>query len=1012
MARLSGDIVPSTLLELLHSTVPGRARFRVRGLYRTPAVAAHLEQRLGREAAVRQRQANPLTGTLLVAFDPGLPLAQLRDWILEALHERFQPGPPTAEASAPPRLRGGRRSRENAELRAIRRLAGQAAEQPTGAWHTWEAAALIRHFGTVPGAGLSDAAAAERLQRYGPNLLAEAVPRSALAMLLAQFRSLPVLLLAGSAGLSAVTGGLVDAGAIVVVLLANALIGFLTERQAERIISTLTRTVLQPNAVRRDGRRVERRPEEIVPGDLVELQPGSYVPGDGRVVEAAQLSIDESSLTGESLPVAKTSAALAEARVPLSDRRNMGYMGTTVTGGSGLLLVTATGDYTEIGRIQSLIGEAQAPETPMQKQLAHLGNRLVLLSGAICAAVFATGLVRGLGLLPMLKAAVSLAVAAVPEGLPTVATTTLALGISDMRKHRVLVRKLSAVETLGSVQVICLDKTGTLTCNRMSVVEVGTGGDGAVDVRQLEPSRNLRWLLQIAALCNESTLEGPPGAPTLRGSATENALLALALDGGIDVPGLRAKRPVLAVNYRSQSRLFMSTLHRGAAGRQLLAVKGNPPEVLALCGSYLRDGRRCPLGDDTRQDILAANEGMAGRALRVLGFAYGFTREESWNADDGQALVWLGLAGMADPLRDGAVEVIRRFHEAGVETVMITGDQSATAKAIGTRLDLSGSGPPLSILDSAALDRLEPDVLAGLTRRTHAFARVSPAQKLQIVQALQRAGRVVAMTGDGINDGPALKCADVGVAMGRGGTDVARSVADVVLEEDELETMLTAIGHGRTIYANIRKAVHYLLSTNLSEIELMFFSIAAGLGQPLTPLQLLWLNLATDVAPALALAVEAPEPGVLNQPPRDPGEPIVGRADLRRAARESLLLTAGAAAALGYGRLRYGLGPQASTLAFTTLSLAQIAHAWTCRSAVRDWPGAGDLPRNRTLELTLAGTGAAQLACPLLPPLRGLLQLAPLGLVDLAVVAGGVALPLIVNQLAKPAPRRPPHSPG
>lgn len=1006
-----------TLLELLHSTVPGRARFRVRGLYRTPAVAAHLEQRLGREAAVRQRQANPLTGTLLVAFDPGLSLDQLRGWILEALHELFHSERPTAMVAAaatrPASSWGGRRSRESAELRAIRRLAGHAAEQPASAWHTWEAEAVIRHFGTARGTGLSSAMAAERLKRYGPNLLAEAVPRSSLAMLLAQFRSLPMLLLAGSAGLSAFTGGLVDAGAIVAVMLANALIGFLTERQAERIISTLTRTVLLPNAVRRDGRCVERRPEEIVPGDLVELQPGSYVPGDGRVIEAAQLSIDESCLTGESLPVAKTSATLEDAGVPLSDRRNMGYMGTTVTGGSGVLLVTATGNYTEIGRIQSLIGEAQAPETPMQKQLSHLGNRLVLLSGAICAAVFATGLMRGYGLLPMLKAAISLAVAAVPEGLPTVATTTLALGISDMRKHRVLVRKLAAVETLGSVQVICLDKTGTLTCNRMSVVEVSTGGDGAVDVRQLESSRHLRRLLQVAALCNESTLEGPPGAPTLHGSATENALLALALDGGIDVPGLRAKRPVLAVNYRSQSRLFMSTLHRGAAGRRLLAVKGNPPEVLALCGSYLRDGRRCPLGDDTRQDILAANEGMAGRALRVLGFAYGFTREENWSAaDDGQELVWLGLAGMADPLRDGAVEVIRRFHEAGVETVMITGDQSATAKAIGTRLDLSGDGRPLSILDSAALDRLEPDVLAGLTRRTHAFARVSPAQKLQIVQALQRAGRVVAMTGDGINDGPALKCADVGVAMGRGGTDVARGVADVVLEEDELDTMLTAIGRGRTIYANIRKSVHYLLSTNLSEIELMFFSIAVGLGQPLTPLQLLWINLATDVAPALALAVEAPEPDVLSRPPRDPGEPIVGCADLRRAARESLLLTAGATAALGYGRLRYGLGPQASTLAFTTLSLAQIAHAWTCRSAARDWPGADDLPRNRTLELTLAGTGAAQLASLFFPPLRSLLRLAPLGLADLAVVAGGVAVPFVVNQLAKPAPRRPPRSPG
>lgn len=1009
----------SSLLELAHATVPGRARFKVRGLYRNPAVAMHLEQRLERKAAIRQKRASPLTGALLVAYDPIFPLEEVRGWILDALHECFQSGQPTpivtaaAAAAARPAWSGdGKRAREKTELHIVRRPASDTQEQAAGAWHTWEVEAVIQHLVSDPAAGLSRSEASERLKRYGPNVLAEAVPRSALAMFLAQFTSLPVLLLGGSAVLSAATGGLADAGAILLVIITNAVIGFFTERQAERIISTLTRSVLQANVVRRDGLLVEVHPEEIVPGDLVELQPGSYVPADGRVIEAAQLSLDESCLTGESLPVGKTSARIDDDNAPLSDRGNMSYMGTIVAGGSGRLLVTATGNHTEIGRIQSLIGEAKAPETPMQRQLSLLSNRLVLLSGAICASVFVTGLLRGYGLLQMLKSAISLAVAAVPEGLPTVATTTLALGISDMRKHKVLVRKLEAVETLGSVQVICLDKTGTLTCNRMSVVEVCTGSDGAVGVRQVKQTRNLRRLLQVAALCNESIMEGPLGARVLRGSATENALLMIALEGGIDVLTLRANRPMLAVSYRSQSRLFMSTLHRGAAGWRLVAVKGNPPEVLALCSSYLRDGRRCSLSEDARQDILNENEQLAARALRVLGFAYGFTKEANWDANNDQPLIWLGLMGMADPVRDGVAEVIREFHRAGIETVMITGDQSATAMAIGTQLDLSGGGQPLSILDSAALDRLEPDVLSGLTQHTHAFARVSPAQKLQIVQALQRAGKVVAMTGDGINDGPALKCADVGVAMGQAGTDVARGVADVVLEEDELDTILTAISRGRTIYTNIRKSVHYLLSTNLSEIELMFFSIAAGLGLPLTPLQLLWINLATDVAPALALAVEPPEPDVLSRPPRDPTEPIVTKGDLWRAARESLVMTAGSAVALGYGRLRYGPGPQASTLAFTTLSLSQIAHAWNCRSLSRAWPGVGSLLRNPAVELTTVGTAAAQIACLFVPRLRSLLGLAPIRLTDLTVVAGGVAVPFVVNQLAKATSHQPPHSQG
>jgi Ca2+-transporting ATPase len=725
-------------------------------------------------------------------------------------------------------------------------------------------------------------------------------------------------------------------------------------------------------------------------------------------------------LTGESLPVHKTTAPVTGTDVPLADRVNMVYMGTLVTGGQGVAVVVATGRSTEIGKIQALAGEAQTPKTPMERQLAQMGTSLVLLSGAVCGLVFGIGVVRGYGWLAMLKSAISLAVAAVPEGLPTVATTTLALGIRTMRRHRVLIRRLDAVETLGCVQTVCLDKTGTLTVNRMSVVAVYAGmrgiriadGHFLANNTRIDPQscEELTKLAQVCVLCSETVIEQRAGAPVLHGSATETALILMAITTGIEVMRLKADFPTIQVTLRAEDRNYMRTVHRipsggdgngGAVSTPLfVAVKGSPAEVLAMCEWHLKDGRQIPLADEDRGRIEVENERMAGAALRILGCAYRYVEPGSPNSHLRNGLTWLGLVGMADPVRTGVKDVIAKFHRAGIDTVMITGDQSPTAFAIGKELALSRNGP-LQILDSTHLTDIDPEVIKALAQKVQVFARVSPAHKLQIVQALQQAGRVVAMTGDGVNDGPALKAADIGIAMGTTGTDVAREVADVVLEDDNLDTMVVAISEGRTIYRNIRKAVHFLLATNMSEIIVTFTAISAGLGQPLTAMQLLWINLISDIFPGLALAMEPPEPDVLRQPPRNPADPILSPADLRRIGMESAVISAGALGAYGYGLRRYGMGPRASTLAFTTLTIGELLNALTARSERHSVFHETALPPNPYLTTALLGSFGLQALTFFVPWLRNLLGLTPMTPLDGLVIGGSAALTFLVNEVSK-----------
>jgi Ca2+-transporting ATPase len=1026
----------------VHVGCRDRVRLEVRGLYQMPLLRRRLERALAEVSGVARVSASTATGRLLVCFAAPMTLPRLVMLVDGLLGEPLQPRPRRRV------LRGYPQSRALAAFTAVLRGLGRVVVRPLAqplrqpaagvlagaapaarhreleaqrirAWFAMALADVEQALATTTDTGLTAEAVGERLRRFGHNALMAAETRSNIAIFVSQFNSLPVGLLAVSAGVAVATGGLLDAGVILGVVMINGVIGFVTERQAERTIESLTQTGARSVKALRGGETVTVPVEEIVPGDVLLLAPGDYIAADVRLLRAHRLSVDESALTGESMPVSKDQDFVAKEDTPLGDRRNMAYMGTHVTGGNGRGLVVATAAATELGQIQTMVGEAESPETPMQKQLGRMGTQLALLSGGVCAGVFAVGVLRGYAWLEMLKASVSLAVAAVPEGLPAVATTTLAMGINDMRGRNVAVRHLDAVETLGSVQVFCMDKTGTLTMNRMAVVAVYGGGerykvasheftddDGhAVDPLARE---ELVRLMQVVSLCSEAEIKGVPGKWRYEGSPTENALVELAVEAGVDVPALRAERPRLKTRYRAEGRPYMSSLHPYKGDKHLLAVKGSPDEVLALCTTMLRDGKKVRLTKAMRAEITNENQRMAGQALRVLGAAYRELDEGQMPDKTGQ-LCWLGLAGMADPMRPGMDRLIAEYHQAGIETIMITGDQSATAYAIGKELGLSGD-KPLQVLESNKLEEMDPELLAGLVRNVHVFARVSPAHKLKIVRALQEAGMVVAMTGDGINDGPALKAADIGVAMGESGTNVAREVSDVVLEDDNLHTMTIAVAQGRTIYNNIRKMIHFMVSTNLTEIEVMLAGVMLGWGEAMNPMQLLWINLVTDIFPGLALAMEPAEPDIMDRPPRDPEEPIITREDLRRMAFESGTIGLGTAGAFIYGMRKYGLGPAPSTLAFNTLVMNELTHALSSRSRYRNVFGGEKLAPNKHLTRAVLGMAALQVVVSVVPGARRLLGTVPLGWMDLAAIGAGVILPLIVNEATKPAYRGPEHA--
>jgi Ca2+-transporting ATPase len=876
-----------------------------------------------------------------------------------------------------------------------------------------DADAVIAEVRSRP-SGLSELEAKQRLAEIGANAIVKLHGRTPLEILLGQFDSLPIALLAVGALLSIVTGGVLDAAIILGVIGLNGVIGFLAETRAEETISSLNESRAPVSRVWRDDAEREIPGEELVPGDVIELRRDGLVPADGRVVAANRLTVNEALLTGESAPVVKGTNILAPQTAAVADRHNMVFRGTVVTGGTGRAVIVATGGDSELGRVQSLLGSTERPPTPLERQLNALSRQLVLASVAACGLFAVIGLVQGFQLLALLKTVISLAIAAVPEGLPTLATTTLALAVQDLRRRRVIIRRLGAVEGLAAVNIVCFDKTGTLTLNEMSVVRLywnnsrarltneqfRTNSGSVVDC---QADRGLARLLELAVLCNDAG-----SADTLvhngNGSATELALIGAAMLSGLDVQAIRARYPRQATVQRSDDRRYMLTVHGAQDRRKLVAIKGDPSEVLDLCRHQLRGGAVTPLMDVDRRAIEGENYAMAHDALRVLGFAYRSIGVEDRGTRIEPDFIWVGLAGMADPIRRGAPSLIAALRRAGVTSIMLTGDQRATAAAIAAELGLL-TEERANIVEGNQIDEFgaELEVEGELPR---VFARVTPVQKLQLVRKLQNAGRVVAMIGDGVNDTPPLRAADIGIAPGRSGVEAALGVADVVLLEDDLTSLNDAVERGRTVATNIRKAIRYLVATNLSEIIFMLAAAAAGRAHPLSPIQLLWINLLSDVLPALALAMEPATTDLMTRPPRDPEEPVIPAAELGSLARDASLIAASAFAAQAAAARLSGSGQSRQTVGFSSLVAAQLFYAFACRSRRSSVFSDPRLPANPWLLGSIGASFAAQAAVLFIPGLRNLFG-PPLSVADFAISVAAGAVPLLAIDILRGATSRP-----
>ncbi len=997
------------MVTAIHTHIEGRGRYKVDGLFQSEECKTFLELRLSRYNGIDKVSGSTLTGNILVCFNSENTHTGIQELIREALKEAEDICLPDKHLS---KQESGITTDEKASFRQMIKNLFFSPEEMNNPWHLMDTSSVLAQLETNPETGLFPDQVIERLKRYGPNTLPVSQPRSGLEILWDQLNSLPVYLLAAASGVSILTGGFIDAVVIAGVVAANALIGYFTESHAEKTIHSLKTLVMPSARVIRNGEQEDIKSDGIVKGDVVVLKPGMSVPADCRIIAADYLTIDESILTGESLPVHKKTASLKGDHIALADRVNMAFMGTLVIGGQGLAVVVATGQRTEVGQLQLMLGDISSPETPIERQLGHLGDQLVIMCAVVCGIVFLMGFMQGFAILQMLRMAISLAAAAVPEGLPAAATINFALGIKRMQRHGVLIRKLQAVETLGALQTICMDKTGTITQNRMTVQKIYSGhlcvnviknkfksGPKVVVPINLE---EFRRLFNICVLCNEAMTDAYElcDIESICSSPTENALVCVAQDAGMDVFAVRKNHKLLKVSQRSDSRLFMSTLHERSDGKKIFSIKGSPPEVLAMCKWQMIAGELVPLTQESLLEIETENERMAGEALRVLGFAWKEMENISHTNNHEDGLIWAGIIGMSDPVRDGVGELIKVFHHAGIDTVMITGDQHSTAQAVAEQLNIAREGP-LEILDSSTLNAFKPEVLKAVAKRVHVYSRVSPAHKLRIVQALQSAGKTVGMTGDGINDGPALKAADIGIAMGRSGTETAREVADVVLEEDNLETLIIAVRDGRTIHINVRKSVHFFLSTNLSEIMIMFFSIALRIGVPLNVMQLLWINIVSDIFPGLALSMEEPEADVMEFPPRDPQAGLFSSTDYKQMLLESADITLGAMAAYGFGIARYGMGARAGGLAFQSLTLGQLLHAVSCRSSHSSIFEGKRPPSNPWLNAALGVSLGAQALSMFFPPLRNFLGVPRLGLPDILVIGVTSVLSLLINELIK-----------
>ncbi len=947
-------------------------------------------------------------------------------------------------------------------------------------WYALKAEEVLHHL-EVRNEGLSSAEAEKRLQQYGQNQLREAPRPGFLALLWAQLNNFVVILLIVASVISALLGDYVEAAAIMAIVVLNSVLGIVQEQRAEQALAALKKLAAPDAQVLRDGARGSVPAYNLVPGDIVFLEAGNFIPADLRLLEAINLRVEEASLTGESLPVQKNAATVLEKNVPLGDRKNTAFMGTVVNYGRGRGVVTSTGMHTQLGLIATMLQNVDTEETPLQRRLDQLGRSLSIGSLILVAVVFVVALINQTNIGDLFTSplryfaefsreitevfiiAISLAIAAVPEGLPAVVTISLALGMREMIQRHALIRKLSSVETLGSATVICSDKTGTLTQNEMTVTRVwadnqfihvtGTGYapngefqiDGTkVNVTQYPAILSTLWL---GLLNNDSLLETTgenESSQTYRivGDPTEGSLLVAAAKAGAVHLDIKEAYPRENEVPFDSERKRMITIHNVVdpqphdlspfsdekhKGWDVIAVKGAPDIVLDLCTQYQgMDNTPHPMTQEAKDRILAANDAMTKDALRVIGLAYRLEKDvpddpEKIKADELEKnLVFVGLTGMIDPPRTEVKPALEHARHAGIRTVMITGDFPNTAKAIAEAIGLLRPGK--KVMTGAQLDELNDDQLKNIIEDTDVFARVSPEHKMRIVDALQANDEIVAMTGDGVNDAPAIKRADIGVAMGITGTDVAKETADMVLTDDNYASIVAAVEQGRVIYSNIRKFVFFLLSSNVAEIMIIFLATLAGLPAPLTAIQLLWLNLITDGAPALALAMEKGDPDIMDQKPRAKSEPIVNRSMGIGIVIQTIVQTGAVLGAFltglawhlesaipsGTNVLSFILAhdwrgvdvQSAETMAFVTLSLAELFRAYTVRSERASLFSIG-IFSNKYMQYAVGASIALLLIVCAVPFLQPIFNTHLLTVREWSLVVGLALMPAVAEEITK-----------
>ncbi|MFO7600051.1 MAG: cation-transporting P-type ATPase [Candidatus Desulfacyla sp.] len=878
---------------------------------------------------------------------------------------------------------------------------------PTKSWHHLDLEEVSRTIETDPARGLTEEEVLSRRKALGENTLTQKVGQGPVIRFLIQFNQPLVIILLAATLVTLFLQEWVEAGVIFGVILINAVIGFIQESKALKAIDALARAMVSSAMVQRAGRRQKVPARELVPGDVVFLQSGDKVPADVRLFEIRELRVDESTLTGESLPVQKEDVILSEETI-LSDRRNMAYSSTLVTHGACKGVVIATGDHTEIGRINEMISSAEVLATPLTRKIEHFSKILLYVIVVLAAVTFLVGYFRGQDWVEMFMASVALAVGAIPEGLPAAMTITLAIGVSRMAKRNAIIRKLPAVETLGSTTVICSDKTGTLTQNQMTVTELYAGGSlyavtgvgyapkGDIAPRENGPDAAANWALletlKAGVLCNDSVVKQTGETFTVEGDPTEGALIACAGKVGIVPDTLQGEMPRIDSIPFESARQYMATLHNQGPGKpRVVYVKGSIESLCLECSALHTSDGRLDLAD--AREIHGRVEGMAGNGLRVLAFARKEVPAETTritHEDLQQGLTFLGLQGMIDPPRPEAMEAIGVCQKAGILVKMITGDHGGTAAAISRQLGLCSETCSVhthEVITGRDLSQLEDEALVDIAEKTAVFARVSPEQKLRLVEALQERDYVVAMTGDGVNDAPALRQANIGVAMGITGTDVSKEAADMVLTDDNFSTIKAAVEEGRGVFDNLTKFITWTLPTNGGEALVIMLAIFLGAALPILPLQILWINMTTALLLGLTLAFEPKEPGIMTRRPRDPKEPILNRALIFKIVLVSLLLLIGAFGLFEIELRSSGNEDLARTLAVNTFVFGEMFYLFNCRSLTRSSWRLG-LFSNRWLWGGVGVMTGLQALFTYTPVFNTLFRSHPMGIVHWGLVLG------------------------